>query len=155
MSWPVPDRRNAQTACIEGFGVEASRKSHLMEPMTTISHPVAPPVAPCAVESVDERTSPRMAVTGDLDLFTYQPFQAAVAWLRPLSHGLEIDLSSAEFIDSMGLRALLEASTACEDDARVSPTLLDTSPATVRLLERTGVCDLFRLQSSADQRRSG
>lgn len=57
----------------------------------------------------------RIAVSGDLDLYSAPDLQARIAeWSRPAVAGIMVDLRDVTFIDSAGLRVLLGSKTRAE-----------------------------------------
>jgi anti-anti-sigma factor len=74
-----------------------------------------PPPFNATVESLDGHF--RVRLTGELDLATAGQAEAAVAEAR--SHGagpLELDLSELTFVDSSGLRLIMQIDSACRAD---------------------------------------
>jgi len=68
---------------------------------------------------------------GELDLATSQDLLVAIAE-RPSTDALTLDFSGVSFMDSSGLRALLEVARARDGDAVV---ILDPTPQVRRVLD--------------------
>jgi anti-sigma B factor antagonist len=86
----------------------------------------------------------RIEVSGDLDLATAPRFGEAVA--AACEHGarlIRLDLSGVTFLDSSGLRAILDASNGIEM-AGGHLVCTGLSGAARRVLELTGVLDSLR-----------
>jgi anti-sigma B factor antagonist len=98
-----------------------------------------------SIESV--RESPdrtRLVVCGDLDSATAPEFRAVLDEQREEGHEVVIDLSGVRFVDSTGLRVLVDAARA--DRGGWSVGLIDDLPANVRrVMAITGILGLFRL----------
>jgi anti-sigma B factor antagonist len=83
-----------------------------------------------------------LAVHGDLDVAVGAAFVKAVDEALAAADApavVELDLGAVEFIDSSGLRALLEVQQSHGDRVRVGAI----SPAVHRLLDLTGILDHF------------
>jgi anti-sigma B factor antagonist len=88
-------------------------------------------------------TATGFAVTGEIDAHT----ASAIGQALDGSNGdgvVELDLSGVEFVDSSGLRALIEAHQRFEASGS-SLRLVHPSPAVVRLFEISGVDDYFNV----------
>jgi anti-sigma B factor antagonist len=80
--------------------------------------------------------------SGDLDLVAAERFGLELMWaLTGDASAVFVDLSGVEFIDSTGLRALLEASKLSSQNGGKLRIGREVSPAAERLLEITGVGD--------------
>jgi anti-anti-sigma factor len=96
-----------------------------------------------------ERTNPlhAVAVHGDLDLASAPVFEQRVRDL--LDDGALVvlaDMSDTHFVDSAGLRSLIRVDQlAAEHDAVVR--FVGLTPATLRLLEISGLIDRLRVQA--------
>ena len=91
-----------------------------------------------------------LVVRGDFDVAVGADFVGAVddAFSADGSPTLvEVDLGSVEFIDSSGLRALLQVQQNYGERVRIGPV----SAAVQRLLELTGTSDHFRSGGSGGQ----
>lgn len=90
-----------------------------------------------------------VAVEGEIDFSNADELAncvrvAIVEWSPPI---VRVDLRSATFIDSTGLGALIEGyRAATEVQARF--LVVDPTPAFRRVLDVTGLCDLFGLGDS-------
>jgi anti-anti-sigma factor len=87
--------------------------------------------------------APVLAVSGDLDIAGVEEFLAhAERLLATRAATVELDLSGMTFIDSSGLGALVRlqrSALASGQELR----LVDVPPSVVRILELTGLADLF------------
>jgi len=83
---------------------------------------------------------------GDLDMLGAEQLQEAVddALLRD-PHRFYIDCTNVTFIDSMGIRALIQTASLCE--SRGIALTIGASPGVRRLLDTIGVTSLFTLAS--------
>lgn len=90
---------------------------------------------------------PVLLVSGDLDLSGEQELLEHAARLLGGGEVVDVDLSAVSFIDSSGLGALVRARHLAVDAGR-RLRLTAASPQVVRLLELTGVRDLFAEGSS-------
>jgi anti-sigma B factor antagonist len=116
-------------------------------------------VSTATIRRVDEGADLRVAmvagdvlslsVEGEIDLETAPQFaqhlQAAREKAESKALPLSVDLSGVGFIDSSGLRALLELQESC-DGAAVVLSLRKPSPAVIRLLEVAGVAQAFPIE---------
>jgi anti-anti-sigma factor len=77
-----------------------------------------------------------LKVAGELDIVSAGELQERVAALRGESADIALELTELEFIDSTGLRLLLELTRS--DDGVAPVRILSSSPAVTRLAELTG-----------------
>jgi anti-anti-sigma factor len=86
-------------------------------------------------------------LVGELDLAGREPMDELMAWVgrQGADSPLVIDLSQTSFIDSSGVRMLLETTTTSRRVALLSP-----SPPVGRVLEITGLRDRFTEIASLD-----
>lgn len=89
-------------------------------------------------------TATGFAIVGEIDAHTAPEISRAVAESELQS--LEIDLSGVEFVDSSGLRALIEAHQRFQADGG-SLTLVRPSPVVARLFDISGVGDYLNVVS--------
>lgn len=83
-----------------------------------------------------------ISLSGDLDAHTAPRLDAAVTELiRTGADRIVLRMADVEFVDSSGLRSMIRARN--EGDAPRTVVIEDPSPATVRLLELTGMTDQF------------
>jgi anti-sigma B factor antagonist len=87
-------------------------------------------------------TANGFAVVGEIDAHTAPKISEAVAQAGGSS--LEIDLSGVDFVDSSGLRALIEAHQRFDADGG-SLTLVRPSAVVTRLFEISGVGDYLNV----------
>lgn len=78
-----------------------------------------------------------LIVRGEIDAHTAPALAESIAASGP---SVRLDLSGVEFVDSSGLRVLIEAHQRAVDEGG-QLTLADPSPAVQRLLEISGVGD--------------
>lgn len=79
-------------------------------------------------------------VEGELDMATVEQLEAPLAYLA--APRLVLDLTGVQFIDSSGLRALLNVRSRFDEPDRVRLVVRRPSPV-LRLLELTGLTDQF------------
>jgi anti-anti-sigma factor len=83
-------------------------------------------------------------VAGEIDASTAPALDDALSHL-PIGDGpVVLDLSGVSFIDSSGLRVLISLAGRARDEGR-SVALRDPSPTVARLLEITGLAEMFEL----------
>ena len=87
-------------------------------------------------------TANGFAVVGEIDAHTAPDISAAVA--KATTTSLEIDLSGVDFVDSSGLRTLIEAHQRFEANGG-SLTLVRLSPVVTRLFDISGVGDYLNV----------
>ena len=89
-----------------------------------------------------------VSVIGELDLASVEEFSTTARRSAALCAALEVDLGAVSFIDSTGLSALIKLRE--ETGARGVPlTLANVSPATHRLLQVTGLLDVFHIRAGS------
>lgn len=103
-----------------------------------------PPELSIRHEEVDGRLV--VAVNGDLDLGTAPALESALAELAPFERPVVIDLAGVEFIDSSGMRSLLAVNEMVLSAVGTAVTLAGGTPATKRLIELTGIDQVFRIE---------
>ena len=96
------------------------------------------PDTPLAITPTDNG----FAVVGEIDAHTAPDISKAVA--RATGASLEIDLSGVDFVDSSGLRALIEAHQRFEANGG-SLTLVRPSAVVARLFDISGVGDYLNV----------
>jgi anti-sigma B factor antagonist len=96
------------------------------------------PETPLAITT----TANGFAVVGEIDAHTAPKISEAVAEATTTS--LEIDLSGVDFVDSSGLRTLIEAHQRFEANGG-SLTLVRPSPVVARLFDISGVGDYLNV----------
>ena len=87
-----------------------------------------------------------VTVAGDLDLGSAPALESAFVALAPIERPVTIDLASVEFIDSSGVRALLAVNQLVADAVGAPVTLTGGTPATRRLIELTGIDQVFTIE---------
>jgi len=85
---------------------------------------------------------PVISVTGDLDLASAQAFVDNATASADAASVLRLDLREVTFMDSTGLGALIKIRNLMVDRGG-SVVLIGTSPAVDRVLELTGMSDVF------------
>lgn len=103
-----------------------------------------PPELSIRYEEVDGRLV--VAVAGDLDLGSAPALEGALAELAPFERPVVIDLDEVEFIDSSGMRALLAVNDIVLAAVGTPVTLAGGTAATKRLIELTGIDQVFRIE---------
>lgn len=100
------------------------------------------PVAPITIET----TSTGIAIAGEIDAHTAPRVAEALAAAARRSNDVLVEMAGVEFVDSSGLRVLIEAQHAAiaRDGAL---TLLHPSDAVVRLLSISGVEDFLHVRA--------
>ena len=89
-----------------------------------------------------ERTADGWIVGGEIDASTAPTLEQAFDDLPTGDGRVVLDLSDVSFIDSSGLRVLIALAGRADEQGR--PLVLDRpSPAVARLLEITGLVELF------------
>lgn len=88
------------------------------------------------------RTATGFAIAGEIDAHTAPSISQAIA--ASADRSIEIDLSGVEFVDSSGLRALIEAHQTFESNGG-SLTLIRPSPSVTKLFEISGVGDYLNV----------
>jgi anti-sigma B factor antagonist len=86
-------------------------------------------------------------VSGDLDLATAPRFEEAVASAGPAAP-IVIDLSGCTFLDSAGMRSLVNASRSIQPGSRIH--LVTTDPRILRVLEITGIDSVLAVHTSVE-----
>jgi anti-anti-sigma factor len=94
-------------------------------------------------------------VHGDVDLATAPQLRTALAELAPGTGTVIIDLSDVAFLDSSGLSVLVEFHQQLDKDGARGLRLVVTRPTTSRLLEVTGLIEVFDVQPSLDDAERG
>ena len=105
---------------------------------------ITPPELIITHEYVDDQLV--VTVAGDLDLGSAPSLDAAFAALTPIDRPVRIDLAGVEFIDSSGVRALLAVNQVVTDAVGSAITLSGGTPATRRLIELTGIDQVFTVE---------
>jgi anti-anti-sigma factor len=81
-----------------------------------------------------------LEVSGDIDLATAGHLSEALELCMEWDSGITVDLSAVKFMDSSGVRALIETSQGLNGNAPLK--LRSPQPALVRLFELTKLADL-------------
>jgi anti-sigma B factor antagonist len=89
-----------------------------------------------------------ITVRGDLDMASVPQLEAEVRGRRPFRQPLLFDLSEVTFFDSGAVRALLAARRAANDDGGFSVCVVAASPVVRKVLEVTGVAEVFLFRES-------
>jgi anti-anti-sigma factor len=100
------------------------------------------------VSATTSQTTARVAVTGDVDLAAADRLLAAVAPLIRPGAEVIVDCASVRFLDSAGLRTLLELNRKAQETGGTM-VLAAPSEAVSRLLELAGVTELFTVRPQA------
>jgi anti-anti-sigma factor len=94
------------------------------------------------------RTDDGVALGGEIDIAAVDAFRAEFSEVTDASRPVAIDLRDVSFIDSSGIEALVAARRDAER-AGGSVVLRAPSAAVVRVLEVTGLDDVFRIERTA------
>lgn len=86
-------------------------------------------------------------LVGELDLHARDRLVEALTRAADTSHRLVIDLSRATFMDSTGLKALVDVWRR-RRDAGLELVLREPAPAVRRTLQMAGVADLFPIDTT-------
>ena len=94
-------------------------------------------------------TTSGISVSGEIDASTVEMLSRHLVPLPGTASDVEIDMSAVEFIDSSGLRVLIQAHQRADADAR---RLVITNPSSIvaRLFEVSGLTELFTVRSGAN-----
>jgi len=95
-----------------------------------------------------------LQLTGDVDIGTAPVLAGAAAALSADTRHLTLDLSAVEFIDSSGLRALLDVRSACQA-AECEFGVVPGGQQVQKLLEMTGVAEILRFEDGGDWAGAG
>jgi anti-sigma B factor antagonist len=82
---------------------------------------------------------------GEVDLYSAGDFATALEDAATSAPHLVVDLTGVRFMDSTGLRALLQAQRRSDDAGSRLELAVDPSGPVARLLELAGVSDLFEV----------
>lgn len=111
------------------------------EPETTVEFAID-------AEQVDGGAIVRVA--GELDLSTHERLGEELTTIAGSGGAVVVDLSSCDFIDSSGIRALLIGMRAAEVSGG-NLALCAAKPQVVRILDVTGVASALPIHASADE----
>jgi anti-sigma B factor antagonist len=90
-------------------------------------------------------------VAGEIDVYTSPVLQEKlVEVLRDGSSNIVLDLSDVTFLDSTGLGVLITALKRCRN-ADGDLELVTAQPNVLKVLEITGLNDVFKIRSSLDE----
>lgn len=109
----------------------------------TTQRPLPDPMesTPFACDVAREGDAARLALSGTLDMATVPAVQSRIAELRAAGvTRLTVDLGALVFMDSSGLRLLLDADAAARRDG-FSLTIVPGPPAVQRVFVVTGTLD--------------
>ena len=92
-------------------------------------------------------------VSGEVDLTTHERLREQLAEAAKAGGPVVVDLSSCNFIDSSGIRALLLGLRATEESADDSASFSIAAPASqvARVLELTGLNETVTLYKTVDE----
>jgi anti-anti-sigma factor len=124
----------------------AAHRDHHLEPVTTRdeSSPMTGEFEPFRVDVEPARDSVRVAPVGELDIATVDKLRGEVERLRESGFGkLVLDLRGVRFLDSTGLRLVLELDAAARE-ASQELLIIRGSSVVQRIFEVTQVAE--RLQ---------
>jgi anti-sigma B factor antagonist len=96
------------------------------------------------MQVVHDATTTRIIPVGEIDMASANTFEAvAEQVLLAGPERIELDLTGVDFIDSSGLRAIVQLRTRARRDG-VDLSATGLSPAAERILELTGLIDELR-----------
>jgi anti-sigma B factor antagonist len=96
-------------------------------------------------------TTAVVAVAGEIDVYTSPVLQGRlVEVLRDGSSNIVLDLSKVTFLDSTGLGVLITALKRCRN-AEGDLELVTAQPNVLKVLEITGLNDVFQVRASLDE----
>lgn len=90
-------------------------------------------------------TTTTIVLSGQLDLASVGALDETVGSLHPLTTPVVVDVAGVTFIDSSGLRALMALHEASLTATGVGIRLLSVGPAVRRVLELTGLVQIFEV----------
>jgi len=94
---------------------------------------------------------PGLVVEGEIDLATAERFGEALLAVLDGQGEVHVDLQAVTFMDSTGLRALLETRRRAEESGVVISLAMEPGGPVERLLDLAGVSDMFaRSQQGSD-----
>ena len=102
---------------------------------------------PCSAERSDQEDRVVVALTGELDIATVDQLSVATSEV-PAGALLVIDLANLEFMDSSGLRVLMNLDVRARDEGW-SLAISGPQPAVRRLLELSNVGKRIPIRDSA------
>lgn len=91
-----------------------------------------------------------LALAGDLDLAAYPALVAQLKTLVGVGHPVVVDCSGVSFMDSMGLKALVEGVQAA-GEAGLGFELAAVPDPVLRVLELSGTTELFAVRKPAPE----
>ena len=92
--------------------------------------------------SGDESPAALLVLAGELDVSAAEVLTSTLEQVNTSAPGLILDMAAVTFIDSSGLRTLIQARQMFRNEL-ASVTIRDPQPTTTRLLELTGLTDYF------------
>jgi anti-anti-sigma factor len=104
------------------------------------------PAFEVGVESIDGRCV--VVFRGELDMDATDDLWRCLDSVRSSGQPVVVDLSGTTFMDSAGIKLLLRAYTA-QGQVPEAITLRSPTDAVTRVLDVTGVSDLFRIESAS------
>jgi anti-sigma B factor antagonist len=108
------------------------------------------PLADLAVESVGG--VPVAAVSGEIDISNASELSARISELAAeAGGGLAVDLTAVDYLDSSGLRVLLNLASACADRGQELRVVVENGSFIASLMETTGVVGILSVSGSRDQ----
>jgi anti-sigma B factor antagonist len=108
------------------------------------------PLADLAVESVGG--VPVAAVSGEIDISNASELSARISELAAeAGGGLAVDLTAVDYLDSSGLRVLLNLASACADRGQELRVVVENGSFIASLMETTGVVGILSVSGSRDE----
>ena len=101
--------------------------------------------------TTEQRNGARIVrVSGEVDISTHERLGEQLVSEAGAGDFVVVDLSSCNFLDSSGIRALLLGQKAAESSGSGRFAIVASSPQVARVLELTGVDDAISLYDSVD-----
>jgi anti-anti-sigma factor len=107
---------------------------------------------PFRADLVDRRNQTLVKVAGDLDVNSTAEFLGTLKSARPLVPPVVVDMEDVTFLDSSGLRCLINLHRASVEDAASVVRLIGVQPAQHRVLELNGLVGMFDVTASRSPR---
>jgi anti-sigma B factor antagonist len=105
------------------------------------------PLADVTVESVDG--VPVAAVSGEVDISNASELSARISQLAADERGgLALDVTAVDYLDSSGLRMLLNLASACADRGQELRVVVEKGSFIASLMETTGVVGILSVSGT-------
>jgi anti-sigma B factor antagonist len=90
----------------------------------------------------------RIAVRGEVDLYTSPELRTAIIKAVPVAEGVEVDLSGVEYMDSSGVATLVEGFKSARENSKAF-VLLRPSPSVIKVLELARLDAVFEIDRTS------